>query len=159
MGDAVSALLGLKGAPRTWDTHIPKDLTSSMNVKQSRYDGSIFHRCEPLGEHIAEKAGKHIDHFLVTGPEQNVERFLEQARDKLNMQDAVLRAKQLTKARCWRRKFASWTKGTPCKAILSSFKELSRHLEGIEPKPIVHQKLTTRSHKTQHESTNHVLAK
>ena len=40
-------------------------------------------------ERIEEKAGRHIDDFLVTGPEPNVERFLEQARDKLNMQDAV----------------------------------------------------------------------
>ena len=35
------------------------------------------------------EAGRHINDFLVTGPEPNVERFLEQARGKLNMQDAV----------------------------------------------------------------------
>ena len=58
-----------------------------MQMKQSQYDGCLFYRFEL--ERIEEKAGRHIDDFLVTGPEPNVERFLEQARDKLNMQDAV----------------------------------------------------------------------
>ena len=58
-------------------------------MKQSQYDGCLFYRFEPSQEHIEEKAGRHIDDFLVTGPEPNVERFLEQARGKLNMQDAV----------------------------------------------------------------------
>ena len=62
-------------------------LTNSMQMKQSQYDGCLFYRFEQ--ERIEEKAGRHIDDFLVTGPEPNVERFLEQARDKLNMQDAV----------------------------------------------------------------------
>ena len=38
---------------------------------------------------IEEKAGRHIDDFLVTGQEANVERVLSQARDKLNMHGAV----------------------------------------------------------------------
>ena len=50
---------------------------------------AFFYRFGPLGEHIEEKAGRHIDDFLVTGPEQNVDGFLKQAGDKLNVQDAV----------------------------------------------------------------------
>ena len=87
--EAVSAFPGLKEAPRAWDTYSAKVLTSSMQMKQSQYDGCLFYRFEPSQEHIEEKAGRHIDDFLVTGPEPNVERFLEQARGKLNMQDAV----------------------------------------------------------------------
>ena len=87
--EAVSAFPGLKGAPRAWDTYSAKVLTSSMQMKQSQYDGCLFYRFEPSQEHIEEKAGRHIDDFLVTGPEPNVERFLEHARGKLNMQDAV----------------------------------------------------------------------
>ena len=60
-----------------------------MQMEQSQYDGCLFYRLEPSRERIEEKAGRHIDDFLVTGPEPNVERFLEQARDELNMQDAV----------------------------------------------------------------------
>ena len=85
--EAVSAFPGLKGAPRAWDSYSAKVLTNSMQMKQSQYDGCLFYRFEQ--ERIEEKAGRHIDDFLVTGPEPNVERFLEQARDKLNMQDAV----------------------------------------------------------------------
>ena len=54
-------------------------------MEQSRYDGRLFSRLEPRREHVEEKSGRHIDDFLVP----NVERFLAQARDKLNMQDAV----------------------------------------------------------------------
>ena len=60
-----------------------------MEMEQSRYDSCLFYRFEPRRAHIEEKAGRHIDDFLVTGLEPNVERFLAQARDKLNMQDAV----------------------------------------------------------------------
>ena len=60
-----------------------------MQMEQSQYDGCLFYPLEPSRERIEEKAGRHIDDFLVTGPEPNVERFLEQARGKLNMQDAV----------------------------------------------------------------------
>ena len=87
--EAVSAFPGLKGAPRAWDTYSAKVLTSSMQMEKSQYDDCLFYRFEPNQERIEEKAGRHIDDFLVTGPEPNVERFLEQARDKLNMQDAV----------------------------------------------------------------------
>ena len=87
--EAVSAFPGLKGAPRAWDTYSANVLTSSMQMEQSRYDGCLFNRFEPSREHVEEKAGRHIDDFLVTGPESNVERFLAQAKDKLNMQDAV----------------------------------------------------------------------
>ena len=85
--EAVSAFPGLKGAPRAWDSYSVKVLTNSMQMKQSQYDGCLFYRFEQ--ERIEEKAGRDIDDFLVTGPEPNVERFLEQARDKLNMKDVV----------------------------------------------------------------------
>ena len=87
--EGVSAFPGLKGAPRAWDTYSANVLTNSMQREQSRYDGCLFYRFEPSREQIEEKAGRHIDDFLVTGPEANVERFLAQAKDKLNMQDAV----------------------------------------------------------------------
>ena len=89
MWEAVAAFPGLKGAPRAWDTYSANVFMSSMQMEQSRYDGCLFYRFEPRREHIEEKAGRHIDDFLVTGPEPNVERCLAQARDKLNMQDAV----------------------------------------------------------------------
>ena len=61
--------------PWRWNNH---DTTVACSI-----------RFEPRREHIEEKARRHIDDFLVTGPEPNVERFLAKARDKLNMQDAV----------------------------------------------------------------------
>ena len=85
----MSAFPCLKDAPRAWDTYSAKVLTSFMEMEQSRHDGCLSHHSEPLGENIEEKAGSHIDDFLVTRPEPKVERFLEQAGDKLNMQDAV----------------------------------------------------------------------
>ena len=87
--EAVSAFPGLKGAPRAWDTYSASVFTNSMQMEQSRYDGCLFYRFEPHRERVEEKAGRHIDDFLVTGPEPNVDRFLTQARDKLNMQDSV----------------------------------------------------------------------
>ena len=86
--EAPPAFPGLKGAPRAWKTHIANVLTNSMQMEQSLYDGCLFCRLEPSRERIEEKAGRHIDDFLVTVPESNVERFLEQAQDKLNIQDA-----------------------------------------------------------------------
>ena len=82
--EAVSAVPGPKGAPRAWDTCSANVLTSSTQMEQSRYDGCLFHRFEPRREQVEEKAGRHIDDFLVTEPDLNVERFLAQARDKLN---------------------------------------------------------------------------
>ena len=87
--EAVSAFLGLKEAPRAWDTCSANVLTNSMQMEQSQDDGCLFYRLGRSRERTEEKAGRHIDDFLVTGPEPNVERFLEQARGKLNMQDAV----------------------------------------------------------------------
>ena len=87
--EAVSAFPGLKGAPKAWDTCSANVLTNSMQMEQSRCDGCLFYRFEPSRERVEEKAGRHIDNFLVTGPESNVERFLELAKDKLNMQDEV----------------------------------------------------------------------
>ena len=34
-----------------------------------RCDGCLFRRSELRREHVEEKAGRHIDDFLVTGPE------------------------------------------------------------------------------------------
>ena len=76
-----------QGSAKAWDSYSAGVLTNSMQMKQSQYDGCLFYRFEQ--ERIEENAGRHIDDFMVTGPEPNVERFLEQARDKLNMQDAV----------------------------------------------------------------------
>ena len=87
--EAVSAFPGFKEAPRAWDTYSANVLTNSMQMEHSRYDGCLFYRFEPSREQFEEKAGRYIDDFLVTGPEANVERFLAQAKDKLNMQDAV----------------------------------------------------------------------
>ena len=78
--EAVSAFPGLKGAPRAWDTYSANVLTNSMQMEQSRYDGCLFYRFEPHREQVEEKAGRHIDDFLVTGQEPNVERFLTQGQ-------------------------------------------------------------------------------
>ena len=75
--------------PRSRDTYSANALTNSMQMEQSRHDGCLFYRFEPHRERVEEKPGRHIDDFLVTRPEPNVERFLTQARDKLNMQDSV----------------------------------------------------------------------
>ena len=89
MWEAVSAFPGLMETPKAWDTYSANVLTNPMQMEQSRYDGCLFYRFEPSREQVEEKAGRHIDDFLVTGYESNVERFLAQAKDKLNMQDAV----------------------------------------------------------------------
>ena len=57
--EAVSAFPGLKGAPRAWDTHSAKVLTSSMQMKQSQYDGCLFYRFEPSQERIEESRKTH----------------------------------------------------------------------------------------------------
>ena len=43
-----------------------------MQMEQSRYNGCLFYRFEPSQEQVEEKAGRHIDDFLVTGLEPNV---------------------------------------------------------------------------------------
>ena len=79
----MSAFPGFEGAPRA----------SRVPWKWNNHDTTIrrfFFDCfEPRQEHIEEKAGRHIDDFLVTGREPNLKRFLAQARDKLDMHDAV----------------------------------------------------------------------
>ena len=74
MGRRVS-IPGSQGEPRAWFTYSANVLTSSMEMEQSRYDVCLFCRCEPRREHVDEKAGRHIDDFLVTGPEPNVRTF------------------------------------------------------------------------------------
>ena len=84
--EAVSAFPGLKGAPKAWDVHSSKVLTGEMQMDQSRYDGCIFFR---IGDGYDQKTGRHIDDFLVTGPKEQVNSFLAEAKEKLNMQDVV----------------------------------------------------------------------
>ena len=48
-------------------------------LEQSRYDRCLFCGLEPAREHIEEKAGRHVDDFLVTGSEPNAELSLAQA--------------------------------------------------------------------------------
>ena len=54
------AFPGFKETPKTWDTYSANVLTNSIQMEQSQSE-----------------------------PESNVEHFLAQAKDKLNMQDAV----------------------------------------------------------------------
>ncbi|CAK0853161.1 unnamed protein product [Prorocentrum cordatum] len=84
--EAVSVFPGLKGSPKAWDAHSSKLRTEDMQMKQSHYDGCIFFKIE--GD-FDQKAGRHIDDFLITGPMEQVNSFLEEAKAKLNMQDAV----------------------------------------------------------------------
>ena len=49
-----------------------------MEMGRSRCEGCLFYRFEPRRQRIEEKAGRHIDDFLVTGLEPNVESFLAQ---------------------------------------------------------------------------------
>ena len=81
--EAVTAFPGLKGALRAWDTYSANVLTNSMQMEQSRYDGCLFHRFASSREQIGEKAGRHIDDFLVTGPEANVKCYGSRARELL----------------------------------------------------------------------------
>ena len=87
--EAVLPSPGLKETPKTWDTYSANVLTNSTQMEQSRNDDCLFYCFEPSREHVEQKAGRHIYDFLVTGPEPNVEHFLAQAKDKLNMQDVV----------------------------------------------------------------------
>ena len=153
----------LKGAPRAWDSYSAGVLTNSMQMKQSQYDGCLFYRFEQ--ERIEEKAGRHIDDFLVTGPEPNVERFVEQARDKLNMQDAVRLYKTGDEGRLLAIIYESWTTGIRCKENLFSFTELPQHSEWRMQKQVPYQKPSTRrhknnhSHQAKHETSGHALVK
>ena len=87
--EAASAFPGLKGVSKTWDTYNTNDLTHSLQMEQLRYDSCLFYRFEPSQGQVEEKAGRHINDFLVIGLEPNVERFLAQAQGKLNLQDIV----------------------------------------------------------------------
>ena len=165
--EAVSAFLGLK-APRAWDTYRAKVLTSSMQMKQSQYDGCLFCRFEPSQERIEEKAGRHIDDFFVTEPERNVEGFLEQARGKLNMQDAVRLYKTGDEGGFLAMNLRKLDTGARCTENLFSFTELPQHSEWRTLKQVPCQKPATRRHKTvtknhsyqaKHETSGHALAK
>ena len=127
--EAVSASPGLKGAPRAWNTYSAHVLSSSMEREQSRYDGCLFYRLEPRRECIEEKTGRHIDDFLVTGLEPNVERFLAQARDKLNMPDAVHLYTAGDEGSLLAMNFRKLENSYSVKANLFSFTELPQHSE------------------------------
>ena len=87
--EAVSAFPGLK-EHRERGTHTVRTFSRvPSRLEQRRFDRFLFYRLEPRREHIKEKAGRHIDHFPVTGSEPNGELSLAQARDKLNIQNAV----------------------------------------------------------------------
>ena len=87
--EAVSASPGFKRVPKTWDTHNTNDITNSVQMEQLRYNICLFYRFESSQEQVEQKAGRHINDFLVIGPEPNVERLLAQAQGKLNLQDIV----------------------------------------------------------------------
>ena len=84
--EAISAFPGLKGSPKAWDIHSSGVLTKKMEMIRSKYDGCLFHDLEGDKD---TKAGRHIDDFLVTGPQKDVDAFLEEAASTLNMTDAV----------------------------------------------------------------------
>ncbi|CAK0806902.1 unnamed protein product, partial [Prorocentrum cordatum] len=83
---AVSAFPGLKGSPKAWGARPSKVLTGDMQMEQSRYDGCTFFKID--GDYD-QKAGRHIDDFLVTGPKEQVNSSLGEVTEKLNMQDSV----------------------------------------------------------------------
>ena len=153
--EAVSAFPGLKGAPRAWDTYSAKVLTSSMQMEQSQHDGCLFYRFEPSRERIEEKAGKHIDDFLVTGPEPNVERFLEQARGKLNMQDAVRLYKTGDEGRLLAMNLRKLDNGYSLQGKPLLIHRIATTLGWRTPKQVPYQKPSTRRHKTATKNHSH----
>ena len=142
--EAVSAFPGLKGAPRAWDTYSANVLTNSMQLEQLRYDGCLFYRFEPSREQVEENAGRHNDDFLVTGPEANVERFLAQAKDKLNMQDAVRLYNTGDEGRLLAMNLRKLEKGYALQGNPFLFTELLRKM----PKQVPYQNPSARNHKT-----------
>ena len=60
----------------TWNIQCARshEFHGNGTVKKRRL---LFCRLEPVGEHIEEKAGRHIDDILMTGLKQNAERFSE----------------------------------------------------------------------------------
>jgi len=80
---ALCAFPGLKGAPKAWEDHSAKVL-EEMGMTRSKYDGCIFMRVP-----TENKAGRHIDDFLVTGPKPQVEVLLGELKERLNLGDMV----------------------------------------------------------------------
>ena len=159
---------GIRSAPTAGDTYSAKVLTSSMEMEQSRVDGFLFHRLEPLEEHIEEKAVRHIDDFLVTGQEQNVERFPKQARDKLNMQDALRWYKTGDEGRLLAMNFRNLETGYSLERspllmqeiATASGKETTMHASYQNPSTTKHKTVTlNHKHQTEHESSRPALAK
>ena len=88
--EAVSASPRFQGSTENLGhTHNTNDLTNSVQMEQLRYNSRSFYRFEPSQEKVEQKAGRHINDFLVIGPKPNVERLLAQAQGKLNRQDIV----------------------------------------------------------------------
>ena len=79
------AMPGLKGAPKAWDTHSVKVLTGpELNLKQSKLDGCIFYNNEDQ-----RRSGRHVDDFLITGPQADVEKQIETMKDNMELSDVV----------------------------------------------------------------------
>ena len=141
--------------PWKWNSH---DTTVACSI--------VF---EPRPAHIEEKAGRHIDDFLVTGLEPNVERFLAQARDKLNMQDAVRLYQAGDEGRLLAMNFRKLEQEVFVTRQTSSHsRKCPQHSERKAPKQVSYQKPSTRKHRTttmnhshqrKHEPSKHVLAK
>eukprot|EP00959_Pyramimonas_sp_CCMP1952_P430312 9013045-Pyramimonas_sp.AAC.1 len=55
-------------------------------MEQSHYDGCVPFKIE--GD-FDQNAGRYIDDFLIAGPREQVNSFLEVAKEMLNMQDVV----------------------------------------------------------------------
>ena len=117
-------------------------------MEQSRYDGCLFHRFEPSLEQVEEKAGKHIDDFLVTLPESNVERFLAQAKDKLNMQDAVHLYKTGDEGRPPAMNLRKLENGYALQDKPFLIHEIATAFETEIPRQVSYQNPSARSHKT-----------
>ena len=83
--EATSAFPGLKGVSKTRDTYNTNDPMNSVQMEQLQYDSCLFYRFEPSQEQVEERAGRHINDFLVIGPEPNLERFLAQAKDTVRL--------------------------------------------------------------------------
>jgi hypothetical protein len=94
---AICAFPGLKGAPRAWQRHSTKVLVEELGMEQSHYDDCCFweHGYGTDDERQKSvKAGRHIDDFLITGPQAKVDLILEKLGTHLNLRDIVRLYKQ-----------------------------------------------------------------
>jgi len=80
---ALCAFPGLKGAPRAWEDH-SANVLAQLGMDRSKYDGCVF-----WARPKATKAGKHVDDFVVTGPQEPVEELLKVMKDRPNLRDII----------------------------------------------------------------------